>query len=89
MFELFCWQKPFADVRTASRVRAALRCGQRPDIGECVLPRYRGKRLMALVESCLRPLPQPMVVLADRDSARVSLRRLRAQLRTLLDDAQK
>jgi serine/threonine protein kinase len=87
MIELFSWRKAFAELETEARILNALRTGQRPDIGS-VLPRYRGRRLLALIECCLRPLPEPLVMLADPDSGRITVGRTLADLERLLTEAQ-
>lgn len=87
MIELFSWQKAFAELETESRILNALRAGQRPDIGS-VLPRYRGRRLLALVEACLRPLPEPLVMLADPESGRIPVSQVLSDLERLVTEAQ-
>lgn len=87
MIELFSWQKAFVELETEARVLNALRAGQRPDIGS-VLPRYRGRRLLALVEACLRPLPEPLVMLADPESGRITVSQVLGDLERLLAEAQ-
>jgi serine/threonine protein kinase len=87
MIELFSWRKAFAELDTEARILNALRTGQRPDIGS-VLPRYRGRRLLALIECCLRPLPEPLVMLADPDSGRITVGRALSDLEKLLTESQ-
>jgi serine/threonine protein kinase len=88
MMELFSWHKVFEELDSEARVLNALRTGQRPDIG-AVLPRYRGRRLLNVLESCLRPLPEPLVMLADPDSGRVTVSQLTGDLEQLLLESQK
>lgn len=87
MMEVFSWHKVFEELDSEARILNALRTGQRPDIG-AVLPRYRGRRLLNVLESCLRPLPEPLVMLADPDSGRVTVSQLTSDLEQLLLESQ-
>lgn len=87
MLELFSWRKAFAELESEARILNALRTGQRPEIGS-VLPRYRGRRLLGVLESCLRPLPEPLVMLADPDSGRITVTQLLADVEKVLVEAQ-
>lgn len=46
MFELFAWRKPFFAFVDESSIVQALRNGQRPNLADHVIPRYKGRRLV-------------------------------------------